>query len=76
MATMWILWAACAFAGAALVFWIWTQVRRRRKFAANREEIHRIAGHYGISLDDAFELIDLPPDELADRAHRIALENR
>ena len=76
MAMMWLLWASMAFAAGGLAFFAWTRVQRRRKFDANRDEIHRIAGPYGISLDDAFELIDLPPDEIADRAHRIALENR
>lgn len=76
MAMMWVLWGSMAFATAMLAFVVWKQIQRRRKFEANRDEIHRIAGHYGISLDDAFELIDLPPDEIADRAHKIALENR
>ena len=72
MVMMWILWASMAFAGAMLVYWVTMRVRRRRKFEANRAEIERIAGFYGIPEDAAFHLVGRPPEEIARLAHEIS----
>ena len=76
VAMMWVLWASVAFATGMLVFVVGTRLRRRRRFEANRAEIEQISAEHGISLDDAYDLLGMPPELQASHAHILRSERR